>query len=790
MQTDPFYWVPQSNNPSTPNSMPIQEVTTVEQPKPAVTIPTPTNTIQTSKPTTPQRPISRLSIKSVMIWCWVLFMMVVGWLMLVFYNLIKNPTQLANLWMDISTTKALLQTFAAIFFWLLTFLWIGLLITNLYKIIVSKNKSKFWYIIATFFWFLIFITSLAFGAKLLNVIRNISVENILDSDKLVMPYLIMKDGPKYTRSEENIKLIAPSFLTYKLNTNYFNSQIRPTLWWQPELKEAILDCGNWQNLDLVIETAEFDWQCIYFSKWDYPLNLKITYINVPTWERFEKEIPAGSINFDSEIKISTNKWDVTFNDAKTEMIAGKTPTKVTFDASQVFRDLSLPNYKIFWDANDDLSRDKQDSSDFTYIYTWAKLYNINIRFPELNDYIYTFPMRIEQSDVPVCQITAIPQQWLSYDISTSFIWDRVNITDYQFSIIDPSEKNQLVDTIKSSSSNIQYQFQWWWTYAIRLNFITDDGKLWECESENIIVGPADFKINYDVFAMAPQSTTFKKAGISWSNIEIIWDTIIATEIPLTVQFHLLNISPSSSNLTKQLLYDDKQILSTDWKIFTFTIDENKDHTLKIIIQDTVRGVKTEKEIPIQVKRQDIIWRIIVKPDYVWYDPFTVNFDASTTTLNDPSDEIVYFSRDFWDGTIKKNLSQSIIDHTYRYDITKESWEYKPVLTIKTKKGRELSFSPDNNIIVKKPKVSLKISVDSHPTQIVRAGDRVVYSLEIGWLPNKVLRDFWNGKTYECNGRECTQISSVYENPWDYVVKCTVTYDAQPTVEGNITIKVK
>jgi hypothetical protein len=60
---------------------------------------------------------------------------------------------------------------------------------------------------------------------------------------------------------------------------------------------------------------------------------------------------------------------VTFNDAKTEMIAGKTPTKVTFDASQIFRDLSLPNYKILWDANDDLARDKEDASDFTYIYT-------------------------------------------------------------------------------------------------------------------------------------------------------------------------------------------------------------------------------------------------------------------------------------------------------------------------------------------------------------------------------------------------------------------------------------
>ncbi len=786
MQTDPFYWVPQSNaDNTTPQPVSTPVPTPAQNPNPQAP-----NQVQQTNKAPAQRPISRISIKTVLLGCWTLFMIVVWWLMAVFYSLIKNPTQLANLWMDINTTKALLQTFAAIFFWLLTFLWIWLLITNLYRIIVVKNKSKFWYIFWAFFGFIIFASSLAFGAKLLNVIRNISVENILDSDKLVMPYLMLKDWSIYTRSEQNIKLIAPASLTYKLNTNYFDSQVRPTLWWQPELKEIILDCGNGQKLNMVLDTAEFDWQCIYFKKWEYVLGLDVVYINVPTWERFETKVDAWTVNFESEIKITTNKWSIHFNDANTEMIAGVTPTKVTFDASSVFSDLNLPNYKIYRDANDDLSRDKQDSSDFTYVYNEAKLYNINIRFPELNQYIYTFPMRIEQSDVPVCEILAKAQKWLSYDLAANFIWQKANITDYQFDIVDIKNSNKIIDTLKSNNPNISYQFQWWWKYAVRLNFITDEGKNGSCESDDIVVGPTDFEINYDIYARSLQSTTFLKSGISGSNIDMEWNTIIIREIPSILQLRILNISPNSSNVSKQVTYDGKQIVSTDGKIFEFKVDENKDHTIKIIVQDVSRGVKTEEDIPIQVKRQDIIGKIIVKPDYVWLDPFTVNFDASTTVLNDPADEIVYFTRDFWDGSIKKNLSQWIIDHTYRYDMTKENWEYKPILTIRTKKGRELSFSPDNNIIVKKPQASLKINVDSHPTQIVRAWDRVVYSLDISWLPNKVLRDFWNGKTFECNGRECTQISSVYPTPWDYVVICTVTYDTQPTVEGNITIKVK
>jgi len=78
--------------------------------------------------------------------------------------------------------------------------------------------------------------------------------------------------------------------------------------------------------------------------------------------------------------------------------------------------------------------------------------------------------------------------------------------------------------------------------------------------------------------------------------------------------------------------------------------------------------------------------LLVKPDTVGTDPFEVTFDASTTILNDTSDEIVSFSWDFGDGSEKKlNFSESIITHTYRYDTQNENGTFHPVLTIKTRK---------------------------------------------------------------------------------------------------------
>ena len=119
------------------------------------------------------------------------------------------------------------------------------------------------------------------------MVRNFSVENILDSDKLIMPYLQLKDTTKYTREDPKLKLIAPATIYYALNTNYFNSQILSSLG-QANFTEILLDCGNGQKLTLNLTTAQFNGSCIYFKKGEYFLNIETTYINIPTSEKLQK----------------------------------------------------------------------------------------------------------------------------------------------------------------------------------------------------------------------------------------------------------------------------------------------------------------------------------------------------------------------------------------------------------------------------------------------------------------------------------------------------------------------
>ena len=119
-----------------------------------------------------------------------------------------------------------------------------------------------------------------------------------------------------------------------------------------------------------------------------------------------------------------------------------------------------------------------------------------------------------------------------------------------------------------------------------------------------------------------------------------------TEIPTIIKLQINQISPVISTATTKVSVDGKQIISTDGKSFEFTIDDSNDHEVKLIVEDTPSGANTEITIPVKIDREDIIGKIIITPSTVGTDPFSVTFDASTSVLNDTSDEIVSFTWDF------------------------------------------------------------------------------------------------------------------------------------------------
>lgn len=90
--------------------------------------------------------------------------------------------------------------------------------------------------------------------------------------------------------------------------------------------------------------------------------------------------------------------------------------------------------------------------------------------------------------------------------------------------------------------------------------------------------------------------------------------------------------------------------------------------------------------------------------------------------------------------------------------------------------------PTDDIIVKKAVDEVMIRVDSHPTQIAKIGDTVLFALDISGLPEKIVWDFGDENTLEFPGRQGVSASHVFVENKEYSIKAIVTYENQPSIE--------
>ena len=727
---------------------------------------------------------SKLSMKSFMVWCGI-FLLILIWIGgLVFYSFIENPERLTSMWLSLATAKQLLQAFISVFFGLLTLIGFGLLIVNIYRLFTSKNKRKINFIWWIFVWLFIFGLSIAWWMGLINKISDIAPNVGINSQNLLLTYTKYKDWPKLVW-EESI-LIAPSSVLYSLNNAAFNSQVLTKLWSVDLNQIAItLDCWNDKELTMNLSNLQFEESCLYLNKWTYEQKLIIDYVNAQTQEKLQETVIAWNLEFASEIQI---KWiEYVLNDSKTEILLGQVPSKVTFDASKIFSDFGLENYIITRDVNDDGEIDREDDPSFTYIYKRPKLYEVSFRIPALNDEAYVIPVRVEPSDVPICEINSTFLNGTEYSFITDFVDTNEVIVNYIFNVIDLSNDG-IIDEFKSTKNNFDYQFPGKWLYAIKTTFLTDEGMKWECESDNLQIGSSDFDIDYILSYKTPSTPDFMPVN-ELDSVNFNQWIVTINEIPTIIKLNITRVSPQTATTIKKVFLDDKQILSLDEENFELTINESKQYTVTILVEDPNREIKSEESFEVIIKRDDIVGKILTKPDSVGEDPFTVTFDASTSIVNDPDDEIVFFTRNFGDWEIMKDSSQSIINHTYRYDYENEIGSYDPLLILKTKKGREISVSLNTPIIVKKEIKTFDISIISHPGQQAAIGDRINFALDLDILPSKIFWDFGDGKTLECKERECIETTKVFSEAWEYKVKVTISDNISPDIESQVVIKV-
>lgn len=791
------------------------------------------NSVQVNKPTEVKKwSKNNFSLKKLVIWCWIIMvLMFVGfWIMV--YSLIQNPDALEGINISADMAKMILMLFVWLIFWSAILLMLGLVIANIYRLITLKNQTKRrsivwligWVVWMAFFWWIMWLLFMfinriqkivvevnypAANPFLVSTIQDLSKENI----EFVRSYTPLYNEWRYN---DNLKLIAPSEISFMLRWKDLENLTVKTKQLPKDIiyKEITLSCWNSQKQILELDwdvdilnkenryaQIPFKWTCLYWQKWEYSyvLNVKYKLNNVAAMEK-TYSAEAWKLKFKSEFKIyvsENSKGKMSQVLPKNwEFLLWKAPAKITIATDWVFRDFGLNDYKIKWDMDWDWENDRENQVSFNYSYRIPRVYYPRLSFEDLWSTVYSFPVRVEQSNVPVCWIELEKyQSTTKYKIRTEFA-DASSasiISMYSYKIVNAST-DKVIEQLDNDSQERNYEFPEKWNYKVVLDYSTIDWKQWWCESDVVQMKKETFDVRYTL--MIKWDDWKYKELCSSNGSEFSKCTVISSD-QLSKQYllQIKSITPVSNTVTKAVYLDDVALLN-DNDTFEFGLNKEWTFVLKIVVSDVARWMQQEERfITFTVKKPDIVGKISIisadtrEPVDEWFEPLSVILDASKTDVNIPWDEIVYFTWDFGDGQKSQNQQNGIIAHTYRYDYARENWIFAPKVIVQTRKWYKKEISADIRLNVKKELLSVELSSPSHPTRQSKIWNSVTFQSDFDWLPKKMVWDFgdWSEPT-ECPGRTCTEVLHTFKSAWSYSVKLTLEFDAVQKSESVMEFK--
>ena len=787
--------------------------------------------VQVNKPTEVKKWAKiNLSFRNLAIWCGLIVVLLLIWLFAALFSLQQNPSALVSLGISTETAKWLLKWFFWLLFWSIIILMVWVIVSNIYRLITVKNQSKGKFVMGLIWW--IFWTCIMWISLWLVIveINKIVAENKQPVSYLIQPYLVGLMDENWNRARffyekwnplYDFPLIAPAEVWFDV----IWSDILDALWNNKVIESVELICWNkqWQRLELTSDGLtqvkkwgiwKFEWSCLYGQKWEYEYSLEVIYQNTISNEKHLKKTmkvdTRKKLQFTSEVIItpanSNSKNNNRILPTNWEFVLWKAPVKITIDSNQVFSDFWLGVYNVVRDMDGDKVTDRKDQTTFDYSYRIPKVYYPSVKFPDLASkypsledfqFIYTFPVRITPSDIPVCYFDFSRVEWTTrYQISTKFTdpSDAAKISSYKYTIRNAWTKS-VHEVIADAPQDIDYTFPEQWNYVVILDYVTVDWRPWQCESDLIQMKKESFKVSYTILSKESDSLKFRELCNSNSTAYSNCKQVELDVVPKSYQLQIKSVSPYSNTTKKAVFLNDKPILN-DNDIYSFDIPDEWTYYLTIVTSDEVRWMEEETiEIKFMADKPDIVGNMTVtsadtrKPVSEGFEPLTVILDASKTEINVPGDEIVYFTWDFGDGEIKTNQQNGVVAHTYNYDYIKENGIFQPKVTVRTLEQRtEVVLGPILNI--KKWLISVDLSSTSHPSRQAPAWKEVSFSAEFDWLPERMIWDFgdWSATTM-CQWRNCTDVVHTFKDAGIYSVKLSLEFDAVQQVDGTMDFKV-
>ena len=730
-----------------------------------------------------------ISTKTLVIGCGTFFLFFLIIVLIAFMVALQNPSSIEWLGITPDTVKTVVKGIILFIALIFFFTWFGLSVWSGYKLFTKKEGSKVAFIVALVMWFVLVMTAIIGGTIGITKVNAMDTSGN-NASMIINPYLIVKQtndrrikNGKIYLGEPGLKVIAPASIVYQYNADTFNRLIGITL--NGQIASFLLDCGNGQMIDSARVAFDNEWffgnACLYLKKGTYDQSLTYRYIDRTTNQLKESTLNnLMQIDVQTEIELNTKAWPYTLNDAKNEIIIGENPSQLIVNATKIASDLNLVNSAIDWDMDNDGQTDKQKVN-FSHYYYTPKLHIISYSIPEYPGIIYQFAVRVNQSNVPGCTVSAQAVENNNYRLKVDLSDVGAVITQYQFEIVDKLT-DEIVDRIESASSSYVYSFAPWRQYQLRAFFTTDEGKQWVCETDDLAVNNSIYVIRSTITHKYPEDTAFTIIPISGEDNKIVLTTIPA-QLKLTVD----DIIPTIKKPIINVKFDGTTVLPSSQKSYLFKVEDRKNHTITITVFDE-QGKSSSYQYNITANISPIIG-VMKSSEKVGFDPLTVTLDASISQLNDADDEVVYFTWDFGDGTIVRNVSQWSIKHVYRFSEDNESWAYRPKVTVQTQKWFQDTIELADDIVVKRALRDVKVVSTTHPAQLARVGDEVWFLLQTDWPIKSVNRDFGNGQIITEQGRQGNETSTTYLQQGIYDVIAVVEFSDHPPVTQTLKIRV-
>lgn len=729
---------------------------------------------------------STISVKTFLIWCWffwlLMLLLVIVWLFIA----LNNAESLESLWLNAWTTKSLLMFFAVLFFWILFVAGFLFFLLNIYRLITAKSwKIKYW--IWTWIWFMLFFFSITFWVVSFNIINWLSSDQTISTNNLIDPFLQTENWDILLIW--GMPKIAPAYIRYRLNRDIFTNQILSKIWVTIDrVKEVTLDCDNWQTPIITDLSSLFWWvnnwmfsNCLYFKQWIYSPKLDIEYIwRSGLWTESYKVDNFFDIEFKSEIMIEA-WWKIVdnsfLNQSKEEIIVWTDPVFLSLDTTKIFTDYKIMDYwinrRFNWQPvwNEEIVLTQTLDEPKTHIFS----YNIP---SAMWDNIYSFYVRVEPSRNHDCYLDYNKLQWNNYRIK--YVWPDIGIFD-SFEFYEENQLTKETKKINKSSEEFTYSLWEWWEYKIYMKYEENWKISWTCSSSVINTNFKNFEIKKSIWWKTVSNTDYNEMEINENN------EILVEILPYDIRLNVDSILPDVWNNDFTVMLDDREIRKSWLHSYDFNITEEWTYELKLIIWK-INEPLYQEDIDVVVKKKPVIAILEIEPD-TWMDPLKVDLDASLSQIIDETDEIIYFTWNFWDWEILKKVSQWKLSHIYHYDEVERNWEYDVSVTIETKNG--FKDTAKWKVFVKKKVYQPEILIlPPHSQQIARKWDRVTFSVDSDWTIESIYWDFDNWKTDSWTWRKKMNASTIYDQSWKYKITATVNYKDSPTEKVSINLVVK